>query len=97
MIDEWWLDIDDGLLEIDLSLTLSLFRPLAVSYLCLFLAVSFSRSLFMSLYVTVCCLCLCVSVSPPIYTSYFRCLIVVEDSWGYVFGGFVAGSMKVAQ
>ncbi|CAN0511866.1 unnamed protein product, partial [Ectocarpus sp. 12 AP-2014] len=22
------------------------------------------------------------------------CLIVVEDSWGYVFGGFVAGSMK---
>lgn len=25
------------------------------------------------------------------------CLIVVEDSWGYVFGGFVAGSMKESQ
>lgn len=24
-----------------------------------------------------------------------RCLIVVEDSWGYVFGGYVAGGMKV--
>ncbi|CAM9932955.1 unnamed protein product [Pylaiella littoralis] len=25
------------------------------------------------------------------------CLIVVEDSWGYVFGGFVAGSIKESQ
>eukprot|EP00903_Cladosiphon_okamuranus_P021043 g19335.t1 len=25
------------------------------------------------------------------------CLVVVEDSWGYVFGGFVAGSMKESQ
>ena len=24
-----------------------------------------------------------------------RCLIVVEDSWGYVFGGYVTGSIKV--
>ncbi|CAN0022125.1 unnamed protein product, partial [Discosporangium mesarthrocarpum] len=24
----------------------------------------------------------------------FRCLIIIEDSWGYVFGGFVAGGLQ---
>lgn len=41
-----------------------------------------------------CCLLL-LPLRGLLFRRFCRCLIVVEDSWGYVFGGYVAGAMQV--